>query len=162
MQPAEYWVRHLRLQPHPEGGFFGETYRSALEITPEGYPGRRPASTAIYFLITAAAFSAFHRLRSDEGWHFYTGSPLRLHLIHPDGSLETRLLGADPAQGQQFQTVVPAGVWFAAEVPAPDGYCLAGCTVAPGFDFADFELAERAALSAAYPQHAELIRMLTR
>jgi predicted cupin superfamily sugar epimerase len=167
---ARYWIDHLRLGEHPEGGYYRLTYTADLAIAPPaGFNGERPVSTAIYFLLSnedaanpSGHFSAFHRLRSDEMWHFYAGSPLVVHVIAPDGSYTQLLLGSDPERGEEFQAVVPAGRWFASVPLHPDSFALVGCTVAPGFDFADFEMAKRGELSAAYPQHAELIASLTR
>lgn len=151
--PAEYWIERLGLKPHPEGGYYAETYRAAQTL-----PNGRPVATAIYFLLEHGNFSALHRLSSDEMWHFYTGDPLMVHLIEPMGAYRVLRLGP----GQSFQGVVPAGCWFGATVETPGGYALVGCTVAPGFDFADFELAEREALTRLYPQHRALIERLTR
>jgi uncharacterized protein len=153
---------HLALLPHPEGGHYREYYRSdvtvAGEALPEGYAGARVACTAIYFLLEAGEKSHLHRLKGDEIWHFYAGGPLDLFLIRPDGQLEQRRLGVRLDAGECFQTVVPAGTWFAA-TPAPGSeYALCGCTMAPGFDFADFELAARADLLAEYPQHSAFIQ----
>jgi hypothetical protein len=169
---AEYWIEKLGLQEHPEGGFYRVTYTAGTVIAQEalapGFHGARPASTAIYFLLSnqgsdpQAHFSAFHRLRSDEMWHFYTGCPLVVHIIAQDGEYSQLLVGPDPDHGQQFQAVVKGGSWFASDPLLPDSFALVGCTVAPGFDFAEFELARRNDLSAAYPQHAALIRKLTR
>jgi uncharacterized protein len=162
---AEELIRQLDLTRHPEGGWYRENYRSAGQIAdqalPDRFKGARSFSTAIYFLLEQDDFSSFHRIQSDELWHYYTGSPASIHLITADGNMATLLLGPDISQGQQFQVVIPAGCWFAAE-PAAAGYFLAGCTVAPGFDFTDFELADRASLLVSYPQHAELICRLTR
>lgn len=165
MNAADY-IRALDLQPHPEGGYFRETYRSG-EILPEsGLPARyganRAVSTAIYFLLTGDAFSAFHRLRSDEIWHFYAGDPVRVHLLHGNHQHEEVVVGPDMKRGETLQLVIPAGCWFAARVEKPEGFTLVGCTVAPGFDFADFELADRDELAAAYPGHRELITSFTR
>ena len=144
----------LALAPHPEGGWFRETYRSPLTVpTPRG---PRSACTSIYFLLTAASFSAFHRIASDELWHFYRGDALEIVTLSAAGPARTRLSGESP------QAMVPAGTWFASHVPAPGSYALVGCTVAPGFDFADFELASRSDLLATYPDHADLITSLTR
>jgi uncharacterized protein len=154
-------VRQLHLSPHPEGGFFRETFRSALVL--EGLPhgGMRSASTAVYFLVPAGGFSAFHRVRSDEVWHHYDGDPIALHVIGADGSYSTRRLGHDLAAGEEPQAVVPASAWQAAELLG-ERYALCGCTVAPGFDFADFELASRAELAARHPALASVIGRLTR
>ncbi|MDX2005850.1 MAG: cupin domain-containing protein [Meiothermus sp.] len=157
MSEPQFWIDHFGLQRHPEGGYFAEFYRSSQTV--ETARGPRPAGTSIYFLLEQGDFSAFHRLQSDELWHFYWGSALTLWVIEPSGQLATLRLGADPAQGQSLQALVPKNTWFAAQ---PDGCALVGCTMAPGFDYADFELAERAELSRLYPQHAELIGRFTR
>ncbi len=150
----------LELVPHPEGGFYRETYRGALSVPAHG--GERAVSTAIYFLLTGGNFSAFHRIRSDELWHYYGGDPVCVRLLHADGRLEERLVGMDIAAGQRPQVVVPANCWFAASVVKPDGWTLVGCTVAPGFDFSDFELADRTVLSNQFPGHDDVIRQFTR
>jgi Uncharacterized conserved protein len=124
--------------------------------------GPRAASTGIYFLLEDGEFSAFHRIASDEMWHFYDGVTLHIYEIKPNGTLHVHRLGRDITQGEQLQLVIPGGSWFASSVEETGGFALVGCTVAPGFDFADFELAERAALSQLFPQHAGLIGMLTR
>ena len=158
---VESLVRRLGLMPHPEGGFYRETFRSPLVLDglPHGAP--RAASTAIYFLLPAGTFSAFHRVRSDEVWHHYGGDPLALHVIGGDGALSTFRLGRDLEAGEAPQAVVLASSWQAAE-PLGERSSLCGCTVAPGFDFADFEMADRAALSARFPAHADLVARLTR
>ena len=154
-------VSELGLSPHPEGGFYRETYRAplVLEGLPHGAP--RAAHTAIYFLLPAGTFSAIHRVRSDEGWHHYDGDPVDLHLLSDAGVHEVIALGRDLASGQRPQHVVPAGVWQAA-VPRGARYALCGCTVAPGFDFADFEMPSRDAMVARFPGHAALMATLTR
>lgn len=162
---AEYWIEKLKLEAHPEGGYFRQTYKSDLLIGREalpGFSGARTASTAIYFLLEGENFSAFHRLRSDELWHFYAGSALAVHVIEPAGSYSSILLGSDPEAGQTFQAEVRAGCWFASHVADWKSWALVGCTVAPGFEFADFEMARREELIAQYPQHREVIRCLTR
>ena len=167
MRPsASYWIEKLELTTHVEGGAFREVYRSELNIPktvlPLFFQGARNASTSIYFLLSSGQFSAFHRIASDELWHFYYGDPLLVYEIGHNGRLQTHCLGSDPEKGESFQTVVRAGSWFAS-APAPGSeYALVGCTVAPGFDFADFELAERDNLSAQYPEHAALIQQFTR
>ena len=164
-QDARYWIDKLKLEPHPEGGYYRQTYESELLIRSDSLPdhsGPRAASTAIYFLLEGENFSAFHRLRSDEMWHFYAGSPLLVHVIDRAGAYSSLLLGNDPDGGQVFQAVVPAGHWFASHVGDRTSWTLVGCTVAPGFDFADFELARREQLGAQYPRHRELINRLTR
>lgn len=168
MNDAAFWIERLDLRPHPEGGYFRETYRAAETIAgtalPARFVGARPFATAIYFLITRDAFSAFHRIRSDELWHFYAGGAVTLAILDADGTgrLTTASLGRDPARGESPQVVIPAGAWFAAEVASSGSFALVGCTVAPGFDFADFELADRASLLGQYPQHRGAIERLTR
>lgn len=169
---AAYWIQKLTLEPHPEGGYFRQTYRSdailAREALPAHFTGPRSSSTAIYFLLDGDNFSAFHRLRSDEIWHFYAGSPLSVHVIRPDGEYSELELGNNPEAGEALQALVKAGCWFASEVRKEvrekdsNAFALVGCTVAPGFDFDDFELAERGALARDYPQHRKLIERLTR
>lgn len=158
---ANRLVDLLGLSPHPEGGFYRETFRAPLALVGLPHGGPRAASTAIYFLLPAGTFSALHRVRSDEVWHHYDGDPLELHLIDDAGAHTTHLLGRDLAAGERPQLVVPAGVWQAA-VPRGERWALAGCTVAPGFDFADFELPARAELIRRLPAHAELVARLTR
>ena len=161
-----FWVEKLELLPHPEGGYFKETYRSKGVINksalPSTFNGDRSYSTAIYFLLTSKNFSAFHKIASDELWHFYDGDGLSIHIIHPDGKKEELRLGRDIKKGETFQAMVPAGSWFASETINREGWALVGCTVAPGFDFNDFEMAERDKLIKKYPQHTELIQRLTR
>lgn len=166
MNSSQQIIEYLHLQPHPEGGFFKETYRSSENIPasglPEDYGGSRSVSTCIYFLLTADTFSAFHRVRQDEAWHFYTGSPLKIHTIDPEGNYSETLIGNNFAHGEAPQHVVPGGHWFGATVVEPVGFSLVGCTVAPGFDFADFELAQRDELIERFPEHRDLIERLTR
>lgn len=161
---VQHIVETLKLQPHPEGGYYREVWRAPLTIAHAGLPAaaERAACTAIYFLLPAGEFSAWHRVKaSDEVWHLYRGGPLELHVIDNAGDLATQMLTNDLAQGQP-QCIVPAGHWQAAR-PAPNTpYALCGCTVAPGFDFADFEMPGRAALLAEFPQHEKLVRELTR
>ncbi len=162
---ASYWIRTLGLKPHPEGGYFRETYRSAERVAaaalPARYGGARAFATAIYFLLAAGQVSRLHRLRSDELWHFHHGAPLRLTLIAPDGALIEHRLGHDAAAGDCLQAVIPAGAWMGARLATARGYALVGCTVAPGFAFEDFELGRRASLCRLFPQHRETIATLT-
>jgi predicted cupin superfamily sugar epimerase len=157
-------VAALGLLPHPEGGHYRETFRAPP--LPVDLPGRgsRAASTAIYYLLEAGDFSAFHRVRSDEVWHHYAGAPLELYTLRetPSGPEERLIrLGPDVLFGQVPQAVVEAGVFQAAR-PAGSGFSLCGCTVAPGFDFSDFEIAEEGSLLALFPHSKDLIRSLTR
>lgn len=163
---ATYWIQKLELTPHVEGGAFREVYRSELTlpktVLPLFFQGSRNASTSIYFLLSQGQFSAFHRIASDELWHFYYGDPLYVYEIAHNGRLYTHVLGSNPEKGESFQAFVKAGSWFAS-APAPQSeYALVGCTVAPGFDFADLQLANRETLTTQYPEHADLIRQFTR
>jgi len=163
---AKILVEKFNLAPHPEGGYFKENYKSLETIPkaclPKRFTGERSYSTAIYFLLEQGNFSAFHKIKSDECWHFYAGETLLIYVIHLNGKLEIIKLGIDILNGEQFQAMVPAESWFASE-PAPGmAYSFVGCTVAPGFDFNDFELASEDILSKQYPQHTPLIHRLCR
>ena len=167
MRPnADYWIKKLQLTPHIEGGAFREVYRSSLAIPAPSLPilfqGDRNICTSIYFLLQKGQFSAFHRIASDELWHFYFGDPLLIHEIGHGGALITHRLGSDPEAGEVFQTIIKAGSWFASLPDAMGEYALVGCTVSPGFDFADLEMAGQETLSRQYPEHAKLISGLTR
>ena len=166
LNDPDIWIRRLGLVRHPEGGWYRETYRSVdtmpAEALPSGGDGPRSCATAIYFLLGRNDFSALHRLASDELWHFYDGDPLTIQVIFRDGTYERLLLGRDIAGGEQLQALVPKGAWFGAVVEPPGKYALVGCTVAPGFDFRDFELGRRDDLIEKYPELASLIRRLTR
>lgn len=159
----QFWVETLQLAPHPEGGFFRETYRSQDEIAPDGalarFGGTRACSTAIYYLLGRGDYSAFHRIKSDEMWHFYSGGPLEIHLLDEAGH-RMFTLGRGVEEGQLLQAVVPAGVWFAARPRADSEYSLVGCTVSPGFDFRDFEMASSRQIEQQYPLLAsDLLKM---
>lgn len=159
-------IKTLNLLPHPEGGYYKETYRSAGSINSDSlsadYSGKRNYSTCIYFLLTSDTFSAFHRIKQDEIWHFYDGSPLLLHTISEKGLHSQHIIGKDITNGQTPQLVVNGGDWFAATVIGENSYSLVGCTVAPGFDFADFELAEKDELTALFPEHKGIIGEFTK
>jgi predicted cupin superfamily sugar epimerase len=164
---AEALIAALNLQPHPmEGGFFRETYRSAeglaADQVPERYAGGRSFSTAIYYLLTPQTYSHLHRLPTDEVFHFYLGDPVRMLQLWPDGTSRTLILGPDVLAGQQPQLVVPRGVWQGSLLEPGGAFALLGATVAPGFDYADYEGGDRDALIRAYPDRAALIRRLTR
>lgn len=163
----EALINHYNLLPHPEGGFYRQTYAASEQIQrdalPERFDGSRSFSTAIYFLLPIGNFSAFHRIKSDEVWHFYEGCVLHIHVIHPNGDYECLKLGSDIINGESYQLVVPANAWFASEPVGDTGsFALVGCTVAPGFDFSDFELAEVEKLVEQYPSHELLIKRLSR
>lgn len=153
------------LQSHPEGGFFKETYRDARLISqqslPKEFSGDRHISTAIYFLIPKDKKSHLHRIKSDEVWHFYLGGPMTLTQISPEGNLEKITLGQDIKSGQKLQHVVPSGYWFGAYSNPESDFSFVGCTVAPGFDFADFEMGDRDQLLKLFPQAREEIFFLT-
>ena len=165
MTAADY-INLLDLQPHPEGGYFMETYRSSGSIAAEAlapvFNGRRQFSTAIYFLLESGDYSAFHRIKSDECWHFYAGGPLIVHMIHENGGYDFVLVGNNIRNGERFQFVVPAHTWFASEPAEGAAFSLVGCTVAPGFDFQDFEMAKADTLALQFPAHSKLIRRLSR
>lgn len=160
-------IEELGLEPHPEeGGFFRETYRSAGEIPAEAlsgeYSGTRSHSTAIYYLLTPESMSEMHLLPTDEVFHFYLGDPVEQLLLRPDGSSELVVLGPDLAAGQRVQHVVPGGVWQGARLAPGGAWALMGCTVAPGFDYADYTSGNRAELSRAYPEQVAAIEARTR
>jgi predicted cupin superfamily sugar epimerase len=163
---AQEVIDRLQLVPLPiEGGYFRETYRSPLRhlghALPAKYGGERHASTAIYHLLTPGTFSAIHRVKSDEVFHFYAGDPVEMLQLGPDGDAAVVLIGNDLAGGHEPQIVVPAGVWQGCRLVPGGRWAVMGCTVAPGFDDADFEAASRAALVRDYPAHAEMIAVLT-
>lgn len=166
MKDADYWISRLDLKRHPEGGYYRETYRCgemiAREHLPERFAGDRSFSTAIYFLLAGDDFSAFHRIRQDEVWHFYDGSALAVHVIDRQGGYTELKLGRNADRGEALQRVVPAGSVFGAALADPRTYALAGCTVAPGFDFADLEIPQRSDLLSRFPQHRAIIERLTR
>jgi predicted cupin superfamily sugar epimerase len=152
-------IRILQLQPHPEGGYYKETYRSRESVDTAN--GSRNVSTAIYYLLQDEDRSNFHRIKSDELWFFHFGTALEFLYIK-ERKLETVTLGSDVAHGEALQAVIPAGTWFAARVKNKKGFALVSCTVAPGFDFTDFELANREELTGEYPQLREVIEEYTK
>jgi hypothetical protein len=162
---ALYWIHKLELLKHPEGGYFREVYRSGEVMEevalPDRYSGVRNVSTSIYFLLEKEDVSHFHKLQSDEIWHFYEGSSLTIHLIDEAGNYSTQKLGRNLEAGEVFQFVIPKFSWFAAEVNDKTSFTLIGCTVAPGFDFADFALAQRKELLKQFPSHTNIIERLT-
>ena len=158
---AEAIIRALALAPHPEGGFYRETFRA--DALPFELPGRgaRSASTSIYFLLGGSDFSAFHRVRSDEIWHHYAGVALELHTLESSRGHRVERLGPRLELGERPQIVVPQAVYQAARLREP-GFALCGCTVAPGFDFLDFEMPEPSALQTLFPAERSIIGELTR
>jgi len=153
-------VDRFGLAPHPEGGFYAETFRSTDGVSRDDGE-RREASTAIYFLLPAGTFSAIHVVAADEVWHHYWGGPLELTTITPDGEAARVILGDRLEAGEVPQAIVRRGVWQAAR-PAEDRAVLVGCTVAPGFRFEDFAMPPRAELLETFPAHTDLVRALTR
>ena len=153
----------MGLEPHPERGFYRQTYRASLDVPSSTHGAARAASTAIYFLVTASEPDTYlHRLKSDEIFHLYDGGPLDILRLFPDGAWDVARLGMDLAAGERPQVVIPAGTWFGTALVVGASHCLVGCTVAPGFDFADFELAAGPDLAARYPEAAARIQRMTR
>lgn len=166
MKDANYWIDKLEMEQHPEGGYYKRLYASGEIIQAAGLPKRftsdRRLMSCIYFLLTSDSFSSFHKLQSDEIWNFYKGQAIRLTTINANGELKQELLGPDIDEGQASQIAVPANTWMAAEIVEDNGFALLGCTVAPGFEFDDWELGERKRLLAQFPQHKDVITRLTR
>jgi len=163
MADANILIKTLGLEPHPERGYFRETYRASTSVESPRHGGSRAASTAIYFLVTADEPATFlHRLVSDEVFHLYDGGPLEILRLFPDGTWDVAVLGMNLAAGERPQIVVPAGAWFGTELRAGASHCLMGCTVAPGFEYGDFELAEGPELASRYPAAAERIKRMSR
>ncbi|MBI5838141.1 MAG: cupin domain-containing protein [Candidatus Eisenbacteria bacterium] len=162
---AARWIEHLRLERHPEGGWFRETYRSPARLEIPGAPPGSPMrslATSIYFLLEGTDFSAFHRLLSDEVWHFHAGGAVLLVAIDPAGRLRSFTLGSDAGRGETPQVAIRAGWWYAARLEDTDSYALTGCAVSPGFEYQDWELGSREELQSAFPQHGRVIQELTR
>jgi predicted cupin superfamily sugar epimerase len=159
-QNAAYWIKRLNLLPHPEGGYYKEIFRSEQNIVRKSETSFKQACTSIYYLLEGTDYSGFHRLASDEIWYFHKGNPLNIHVIDKQGVYSKPEL-SDTADGS-LSVVVPAGLWFAAEIPAKSGFTLVSCVVAPGFDFEEFEMAKRDNLATQYPSYTELINKLCR
>jgi predicted cupin superfamily sugar epimerase len=166
MSTKEQLIDTLNLAPHPEGGFYRETYRSEKtfsdSVLGDTYEGYRNLGTGIYFLLTGDAFSAFHRIKQDELWFFHLGAPIELHMISPEGKHSKHMIGIDIENGESPQLIVPGGYWFAAKVSKHQDYSLVSCTVSPGFDFRDFEMPMRKELCNLFPQHEAIITEFTR
>lgn len=162
MMTADDLIRHLNLQPHPqEGGYFRETYRAPETMDLPGYPGPRSHGTAIYYLLKPGTFSALHRLRGDEIFHFYLGGPVRMLQLFPDGKSQTIVIGPHLERGEVLQVLAPRGVWQGTCLEPGSDFALLGCTVAPGFDYADYEHGDRKTLLEQYPDQREMIERLT-
>ncbi len=162
---SKYWIEKLSLQKHPEGGYYKEVYRSegSFNFSKDSadFSRKRNFSTSIYFLLEGNDFSAFHRIKSDEIWHFYQGNCLIIYSIDKNGMLKEHLLGNNLEAGESLQQIIPKNTWFAARLLSECGFALVGCTVSPGFDFSDFEMAKKIPLLQEFPQHSEIIEMLS-
>ena len=165
MKSKKYWIENLNLLPHPEGGYYKETYRSELSVQLENVDpnleGERSLCTGIYFLLEKENFSAFHRIKSDELWHFYGGDPITIHMIDNRGNYFSQDVGSELENGEVLQYLVPANTWFASEVKKERDYALVGCTVSFGFDFKDFEMADKSLLNE-FPAHKQVLSRLIR
>ena len=160
---AQDWIKRLGLQPHPEGGYYKETYRAGFQVTPDQGPTKgesTSAVTSIYYMLEGEDFSAFHRIAYPEIWYFHEGEPLTIHEIDQQGNYQARTLGK--GEGEVLSLVVEPGVWFAADLPGKQGYGLVSCAVAPGFDFAIFEMGKKETLVSQYFQHAKVLQQLSR
>lgn len=162
MNNALYFIKKLGLREHPEGGYFAEEYRSKIVIKSKGQFEPRSLCSSIYYLLQGFQFSSFHALKSDEIWHFYSGSSMTLHIIENGGKLKEVRLGPNLEEGETFQAVVKSNSWFAASVKARRSFSLVGCTVSPGYNIRDWKLGDRETLTKLYPQHAEMIQKYTR
>jgi hypothetical protein len=164
-EKAQFYKNQFQLQPHPEGGYYREVYRSdeilKKETLPKRFGGNRCFSTSIYFLLEGEQTSKFHRLKSDEQWHFYDGCAVRIYTLNDNGELRVIHLGKDISNQTVFQIVIKRNHWFAAELTDKNSFALVGCVVSLGFDFNDFELANSEELIAKYPQHNDLILKFT-
>lgn len=164
MPTAESLIKQLNLIKHPEGGYYRETYRSDIvvpqDVLPAAFDASRRICTSIYFLLPSSERSLLHRIQSDELWHYHAGAPLSIYVIM-NGQLTIHRLGPNIATGERFQVVVPATAWFGAICMTENSFTLAGCTVSPGFDFKDFELAKRSSLIGLYPDLKQEIINLT-
>jgi len=162
-EKTKYYIQKLELDNHPEGGYYKEIYRAGemffIDTPKKNF--KRNVSTSIYFLLDGAQVSKLHRLKSDELWHFYDGTTVKIYIIDEKGKLTEILLGKKTENGEIFQAVIKKNTWFAAEVVNKRSFALIGCTVSPGFDFSDFELAERKTLSKQFPKLKDFIHKFT-
>lgn len=159
---AKLWIKKLKLKLHPEGGYFANTYASDKKIDLSDYDGSRSVCTAIYYLLTGNQFASFHTIKSDEIWHFYSGSSLTLHKMDSTGGIEQILLGPNFDKGERYQVIIKSGCWFAASINDKNSYSLVGCTVSPGFDYRDWKLGNRKKLLEKYPQYRSIIKKYTK
>jgi len=164
LKTAKYWIKKLQLQKHPEGGWYKEVYRSTemiqVSALPAGFSDERSISTSIYYLLEGDDFSAFHRIKSDELWHFYAGTSAIEIISIEKGKIIKQLLGDDPQENQWFQVVVPKNTWFAASLFNKKGFALVGCTVSPGFHYDDFEMANQKLLGQFPELEKEIIGLI--
>ncbi len=162
---AKYYIDKLKLITHPEGGYYREIYRSGefidIEGLPDRYKNKRVFSTSIYFLIEGRQVSKFHKLKSDETWHFYDGGSIKIYILDENKTLNQVILGKELSEENLFQFTIKKNNWFAAELTESDSFALIGCSVSPGFDFEDFELAERNSLIKNYPEYEIIIKKFT-
>ena len=162
---SEEIIEKFKLEAHPEGGYFYENYRCSGKVNIsnfwKGAKGFRSYSTGIYFLLDKNQFSAFHRIKQDEMWHFYAGSTLLLHMINEEGNYKLVKIGNNIIEDNFFQYVVPSGTWFSSEVEDKNSFSFCGCTVSPGFDFKDFEMPSRKKLLSKFPNQQKIITRLT-
>jgi predicted cupin superfamily sugar epimerase len=159
-QNASYWIKRLTLQPHPEGGYYKEVFRSKQQVLRRGADELKQACTSIYYLLEGADYSGFHRIASDELWYFHKGAPLLIHIIDEHGVYSSIEL-SDTSSGV-LSAVVEAGLWFASEIPSGSDFTLVSCAVAPGFEFSEFEMARKENMQHLYPQHIRLFERLCR
>lgn len=163
---AKYWINKLHLEKHPEGGFYRRIYESSIKLDdtnlPFSFQGERHLATSIYYLLGGNEVSVFHKLNSDEIWYFQYGSSATIHIINEKGEYFKKIIGPDVKQEFDMQVIIPANCIFAAEINEKESYGLFGCIVAPGFDFADFEIIERRFLLDKYPKQAALIQKFTK
>jgi predicted cupin superfamily sugar epimerase len=157
---AAYWIKHLNLQPHPEGGYYKEVFRSQQQVLRVGEDVPKQACTSIYYLLEGDDFSGFHRITSDELWYFHKGSPLLIHIIDKNGNYMAHELS--DAETGSLSLAAEAGLWFASSIPSGEGFALVSCAVAPGFEFSEFEMAVREEMVTVYPQHSALLNKLCR
>ena len=159
-QTAAFWIEQLGLQPHPEGGYYREVFRSGLEVNRSGSPAKKQACTSIYYLLEGKDFSGVHRIASDELWYFHKGSVLVIHAINERGEHTAHELSVRSTGS--LSVAIEAGLWFAAEIPSGEGFVLVSCAVAPGFEFTEFEMADKGKLIKLYPAHTGLFERLCR
>lgn len=161
---ADKIIEHFFLGKHPEGGYYHEVYRSETKLNnlPKSFSGSRTSLTSIYFLLKSGDKSLFHRLLSDEIWYFHVGTALKFYLIDPLGNLKTYMVGSDFLNGEVLQVAAPANHYMAAEVVSDNSFSFISCAVAPGFDFADFEMGDKKSMTKEYPRHADLIDKFTK